>query len=425
MATFVVSRRVLLIAFHFPPVRGSSGVQRTLKFARYLADYGWEPAVLTVNPRAYPAVGDELLAEIPASVPVKRAFALDASRHLAVGGRYPQILAWPDRWSSWLLGAVPAGLRLIRRWRPKVLWSTYPIATAHLAGLALHRMTGLPWVADFRDSMTEPDYPRDAHVRNIYRWIERRAVARADRVIFTAPGTQRMYEERYPELPPSHWACIPNGFDEDNFRELRDIEMPCGNSCSRLVLLHSGVLYPSERDPTAFFDAVARLKRTGRISARDLSIRLRATKFDDLYGQMLADRDIRDIIELAPQTSYREALGEMLGVDGLLIFQASNCNHQIPAKAYEYMRAGRPVLALTDPTGDTALLMREAGIDTIAPLDDTLEIERALENFLRLLRLDAAPVANEQVASHYSRRAQTANLAALLDQLVNEQRLHQ
>ncbi|MHB8847456.1 MAG: glycosyltransferase, partial [Burkholderiales bacterium] len=75
-------------------------------------------------------------------------------------------------------------------------------------------------------------------------------------------------------------------------------------------------------------------------------------------------------------------LTEMLTTDGLLILQASNCNHQIPAKLYEYMRAGRPILALTDPVGDTAKLLQEAGIHTIAPLDDVEAIQEKLLDFL-------------------------------------------
>src|SRR4051812_32426823 len=127
-------KRILLIAYHFPPLRGSSGIQRTLRFARYLPEFGWQPAVLTATPGAYPEVAPASIAEIPAGVPVHRALALDTARHLALAGRYPGFLARPDRWKSWWLSAVPAGLALVRRFAPDALWSTYPIATAHAIG---------------------------------------------------------------------------------------------------------------------------------------------------------------------------------------------------------------------------------------------------------------------------------------------------
>jgi hypothetical protein len=125
-----------MIAYHYPPFCGGSGVLRTLKFSRYLPEQGWRPIALSANPRAYPQCGEEQLSEIPRSAVVERAFALDTARHLAIRGAYARWLAQPDRWSSWWFGAVPAGLRLIRTYRPEVIWSTYPIPTAHLIGLA-------------------------------------------------------------------------------------------------------------------------------------------------------------------------------------------------------------------------------------------------------------------------------------------------
>ena len=126
------ARRVLMIAFHFPPLAGSSGIQRTLRFVQHLPAHGWQPLVLTAHPRAYEATSADLLGSIPPDTVVERAFALDTARHLAVAGRYPGFLARPDRWRSWALGAVPAGLAMIRRHRPDVIWSTYPIASGRV-----------------------------------------------------------------------------------------------------------------------------------------------------------------------------------------------------------------------------------------------------------------------------------------------------
>jgi len=116
--------------------------------------------------------------------------------------------------------------------------------------------------------------------------------------------------------------------------------------------------------------------------------------------------------------SFANALAEMLTVDGLLVLQAANCNDQIPAKAYEYLRAGRPLLALTDPIGDTADVIRRAGIDTIAPLDDSQAILAALIDFLQRIEQGNAPLANRQAVLDASRRGRTAQFARLLDQLV-------
>src|SRR6266513_372270 len=140
-------KKILMIAFHYPPSQGSSGVHRTLNFSRYLPDHGWQPIILTVTPGAYPAIEQSGYARIPVNFPVERALALDSAQHLAVGGAYPKWIAMPDRWIRWWPAGLMRGLQLIWRHRPKVIWSTFPIATAHLIALSLHRLPGVPWVA--------------------------------------------------------------------------------------------------------------------------------------------------------------------------------------------------------------------------------------------------------------------------------------
>jgi glycosyltransferase involved in cell wall biosynthesis len=409
-------KRVLLVAFHFPPVRGSSGVQRTLAFARYLPEFGWEPAVLTVHPRAYPEVGEDLLRSVPEGLEVARAFALHAPRHLAVAGRYPLLFALPDEWSTWWLGGVASGLRLLRRFRPQVLWSTFPIATAHCIGATLQRRSGLPWVADCRDSMTETDYPPNPWRRRVYRRIERALVERAARVVFTAPGALRMYAERYPAAPSALWSVIANGYDEEAFPQGAPGPAPVAGR--PLKLLHSGALYPSERDPRPFYAAVAAMKAAGELDAARARIVLRATGYDAHHRRLIDAAGVGDVVALEGHLPYREALAEMAAADGLLVFQASNCNHQIPAKLYEYLRAGRPILALTDPSGDTAGAVRGAGLDTIAPLHDEGAIRAALRAFLGRLRDGTAPRPDPVAVAGASRRARARELAELLDAVV-------
>lgn len=408
-------KRVLMIAYHYPPVQGSSGVHRTVNFVRYLPESGWEPHVLTVNPRAYESVTDE---QTDPTV-VTRAFGLDTARHLAVRGSYPGIFALPDRWITWWLGAVPAGLGLIRKHRPEVIWSTYPIATAHLIGLTLSKITGIPWVADFRDSMTEDNYPSDPRKRRIYQWIERHVVTNAKHVIFTAPGAVRMYAERYPDLPASKWVHLPNGYDEDAFikAEYKKTEEKIKNKPVKLV--HSGILYPSERDPHPLFDALADLRNCGEIVPGEFIVVLRGTAHDDIYRSSIASRGIEDIVSLEPPVPYVQALEEMLQADGLLLLQASNCNHQIPAKLYEYLRAQRPILALTDPLGDTAQVLSEAGAGIVAPLNSKEKIVKALREFLLTVHGEEIFVADQELVSRYSRRSQTAVLARILEQSVS------
>jgi glycosyltransferase involved in cell wall biosynthesis len=407
-------KRLLMIAYHFPPLAGSSGIQRTLRFVQQLPEWGWKPIVLTAHPRAYATVGDDLVREVPEGTVVERAFALDSSRHLAIMRRYPGFLARPDRWLPWYWGAVPAGLKLVRRYRPAALWSTYPIATAHLIGAALRRRTGLPWIADFRDPMAQDGYPADPKTWQAFKAIEDEALHQAACSAFTTPGAARMYRQRYPDVAAGRVAVIENGYDEESYAGLA--ASPPLNP-GRITLLHSGIVYPSERDPTQLFVAMRRLRGTGELRAETFSLRLRAPVHDAMIGKLAAEHGVADLIEVLPTIPYRDALEEMLRADGLLVLQAANCNEQIPAKLYEYLRARRPVLALTDPAGDTAGVLRAAGLTDIARLDSAEEIRAALARFVERIGAGTAALPLAEHVAGASRRARTRELAALLDRV--------
>jgi hypothetical protein len=204
---------------------------------------------------------------------------------------------------------------MIRKYRPDVLWATYPIATAHIAGLLLSRLSGVPLIADYRDSMTEPTYPTDPLQWRIYTAIEARVVRHAVRCVFTTPGARRMYEARYPDVAPPRLHVIENAFDEENFRSAELLEPTIGSN-RPFTLVHSGVVYPSERDPGPLFRALGRHRRTGQIDASGFRLVLRATGHDDLYAPILADQGIEDLVELAPPLPYAQALRGGLNVSG-------------------------------------------------------------------------------------------------------------
>ena len=411
---------MLIVAFHFPPQAGSSGQLRALKFCRYLPEFGWQPSVLTLNARAYEAIDARGEKAIPPGTPVYHAFALDTKRHLGFRGAYLDFMALPDRWVSWLLGAIPAGLHAIRKQHASIILSTFPIASAVLVGYALHRITGKPWVVDLRDSMTEAGYPREPRMRRVWLWLERQAVRRASRIIFTADSTRRMYLERYPGLSPDKLLVISNGFDEEDFRAFLTSATPPIVEFRPLRLLHTGLIYPEERDPRPFFRALSRLKKENRISKTSLQIAFRASGAEDLYRSLLQENDIADIIELQPHVPYAQALQECFAADGLLLFQAANCNHQIPAKAYEYLRLRKPIFALTTQTGDTAALLKEVGGSSIVDLANEEDIYRGLPQFLSSLQNASHQLPDTVAIQRYARRNQAEQLARCLSELKSE-----
>jgi glycosyltransferase involved in cell wall biosynthesis len=293
--------------------------------------------------------------------------------------------------------------------------------SAALIGLWIQRFTGLPWVLDLRDPMSQDDYPRDALVRRVWSVVERACMRRVTRVVFTAEATRQMYLERYPEfLKPEMCVLISNGYDEADFRDLQIPEpgpVPAGRP---IRLVHSGLIYPVERDPRPMFNAVGRLKKMGRVSADKIQIVFRAPGSEDLYRTLLAERDIADLIVLEPHMPYRQALQECADADGLLIFQAADCDKQIPAKAYEYLRIGKPILALTTHTGDTAALLREVGGATIVNIASEDEIYEGLSAFVDALRVGTHPLPDRDKIQRYTREAQAGQLARVLDGLTGK-----
>ena len=404
-----------MIAFHFPPLAGSSGIQRTLRFVQHLPAHGWNPIVLSAHPRAYDRTSNDLLSSVPPHTVVERAFALDASRQLSLRGRYPGFLARPDRWRSWVLGAIPAGLRLIRRYQPDIIWSTYPIATAHLIGHHLRRLTGIPMVADFRDPMVQDGYPADPQTYRSFERVEQRVVRDAARLVFVAPSAQAVYRTRYPHVAAERFVLIENGYDEESFIEAeRGLDAtPLNPGC--FTLLHSGIVYPSERDPSAMFEALGRMKRDGRVDSRSLRLRFRAPIHDELLQRLASSSNTSDLIEVLPPIPYASALQEMLRADGLLVMQGANCNEQVPAKLYEYFRAGRPILGLADPVGDTAKVMIAAGVGNVAALERAGEAEAAMTRYLVEARSGMASAVPRRVLENMSRRARARALAAVFE----------
>jgi glycosyltransferase involved in cell wall biosynthesis len=408
-------KRVLMVAYHFPPLTGSSGIQRTLRFVQHLPKFGWQPLVLSTTTGAYERISHDLDSEMPPGTVVRRAVALDSARHLSLWGRHVAALARPDRWMSWRFDGVRQGMKMIREFRPDVLWSTYPIATAHLIGAELHRRSGIPWVADFRDPMAQDGYPADPATWQQFKAIEEQAAEQAHCCMFTTPGAARVYRERYPEAA-ARIVVLENGYDEESFAGLQTAPNLEALNPGAFTLLHSGLVYPQERDPTQLFEALHRLKASRAPGSAVLKIRFRAAVHDQLIHRLAAAHGVQDLVEVCPPLPYTEALQEMLRADALLVLQAANCNEQIPAKIYEYLRAGRPIVCLSDPQGDTVGVLRRAGVDMFAALDSVDQIETLLTHLLTDKAAHQVPT--PEAVADASRQGRTASLASYLNRIM-------
>jgi glycosyltransferase involved in cell wall biosynthesis len=270
--------------------------------------------------------------------------------------------------------------------------------------------------------MAQDGYPADPKTWQSYQTIEADAAMRAKACVFTTPGAARLYQARYPSAA-HRMRVIENGYDEESFeahpapnaRLSPQVRAP-QRGPAPFILLHSGLVYPSERDPTQLFAALSQLQATGQLSPSEFRLRFRASGHEGLLQTLGAHYGVSEFIECLPALPYRDALEEMMAVDALLVMQASNCNAQIPAKLYEYLRAGQPILGLTDPTGDTAWVLKNAGIKTIAKLDCTEDIAQQLPKFLHQCRLNESDLPTPSAVQQASRRKRSESLVRLLNE---------
>ncbi len=346
-------KTILMIALDFPPCQ-SAGVQRTLKFAEYLAELGWQPIVLTVNEDVYRNVDKQQ--QIPDEIKVYRCHSYDSSVDFAYKGKYFGWSKIPDRWWSWAINAIPMGKSLISKYKPSVIWSTYPVSTAHYIGYKLHQHSGIPWIADYRDPL---QCRYDSNVERysfVAKWIERKAIENACKAIFTTEKAAQMYQKLYPNELLSKFAVIENGYDEANFENLPVIAV---KETEKFVLLHSGSIYSEGRDPSELFLALSELKQENKLSQENFILMFRGGVCTEKHSKTIKKLAIEDIVTFTQNIPYKESLIEMMQADCLLILQGALFNNQIPSKAYEYIRTGKPIMALTGVGGATEGLLEK------------------------------------------------------------------
>ena len=415
------TRRLLMIAFHYPPAN-ASGTLRALKFSRYLREFDWEVSLLTVPEGCHEVLDPALLAQVPAEVRVHRAFCVDTRRAFSILGRYPAFAAVPDRYVSWLPFAFWRGLQVIRAQGVDAIFSTSPVPTAHLVAYALKRATGLPWVADFRDPWGSGQ-ARGRLRQRVETRMEQAVVRRADRVVGT---TEELAEElgRRIGAGPSHkTVAIYNGYDESDFAALRATNGAEPVFC----ITHAGLLYPAFRHPAVFLRAVRACLDDGRLPA-DTRVHFLGSgplARDPAVQRLIAAAGLERVVTITERIAYREALQTMMDSSALLLLQGGQETHaQVPNKAFEYLRSGRPILCLAPARSATARVLRDfTGVFSADP-DDADGVTRQLAEVAEAWRRRPAGFdrAAEGVA-RYSRQGAARALVGLLDGLVAQRGL--
>jgi glycosyltransferase involved in cell wall biosynthesis len=409
--------KVLVLAFHFPP-SGGGGVQRTLKHVKYLPDEGIVATVIAAAD-AFPIRDETLLAEVPAAVNVVRTGVLRSpaaeegvAGMLRLAGLPPAPetnLLWPDVRAGWLVPAVSEGLRAIAAESPDVIYSTHPPATAHLVALVLHRISGIPWVADFRDAWTlDPlfssygaSFPEFTAARD---FLEATITAEAE---FVTAADDSM-DLRGLAMSAPRRVTIGNGVDPADFSAQTTSR---GTDPKRLRLAHVGTLHHM-RDGASLFDALRLGVNSGRLDSSTLEVRL--------VGWTTPAVDLPNDLPITATgyVNHSEAIAEMSCASALLFYEEPE-RKAVTGKIYEYLATGLPILCATSPDNLGASLVRELGAGVCVDVRDPAATAGAIAEFQDAWldgRLRVRPAVGEEALRRFSRRDRAAELAGVLRQ---------
>jgi hypothetical protein len=432
-------RRVLILSYYFPP-SGGPGVQRILKTVRYLGEYGWQPTVVTVREGAYPKHDATLLKEVPPTVTVERTRSLEPfawyaaltgrgeNDAVAVGSVAGRGTSWAERLARWIRAnvflpdarvgwvpyAVTRGLRLLtdamQTPEPNfdAILTTGPPHSTHLAGWVLHRLTDVPWLADFRDPWTDINYyhelPHMPLARRLDAALERLVVRSASAVVSVSPTWCGLMSRKGAKSV----YLVQNGYDAADFPRFA-----YGPSEDAFVLTYVGSLYAS-RNPVTLWRTLQRLRAAGCIPK--LRLRLVGT-VEPVVHASLRRYGLDAIAEHVPYVPHREAIGYMQKASLLLLVveRFGQDAGMLTGKVYEYLASRRPVLGIGPPEGDASLLLDATMAGTMVDQEDAAGIAALVQGYYTAWEHGHKPTgAPMYVVREFSRQAQTAALADAL-----------
>lgn len=455
-------KKVLFIAHFFPPI-GGSGVQRPTKFVKYLPQFGWQPYVITTDqPYADQGWDETLLAEVPASVKIWRVPTprpQPANRLAAWVGWRPGAPAQPgttevtsgsapvqqrpplkrrlrkialsplyavqdppiDLALFWSLRIVPLARRIIAEQQIDAVITTAPPWSPLVAGRLLQKLTGKPWIADFRDPWTDNTFiyfPTPAQ-RSFDQRVERDILAHADAVVsVTQPWLEGLKDKVAGKSGTRPFVLIPNGWDQADFPDLPAIQAglpPPHSPDGRIVLLHPGSAYQEE--PLPLLAALDRLADDG-VALDRLCFHFVGYVHPADRAGILASPHGR-LFRFDPErVPHAEALRLMRNAHVLLLLLRKGPDAS-SGKIFEYMVAGRPVVAIGARDGVAAQMVRACGIGRAVQPNEHKDLASVLHTIITDYGQFTAEVyrPNWGEIDKYERRSLTSDLSKTLNRI--------
>ena len=426
-----MQKRVLIITYYWPP-SGGSGVQRWLKFAKYLPEAGWEPVIFTPENPDFDLKDETLLKEISPNLEVIRfpiwepyqLFAKVKKQGKSHPGRMleqqkkgflEKVVIWlranllvPDPRVFWVKPSVQFLNQLLQEGQFQAIITTGPPHSLHLIGQKLKQKHGIPWLADFRDPWSQWEFldtlPMLSFIRRRHEALEQKVLQEADVVVTISPTFQRDLER----LSGRKIDLITNGYDP---ADIPQDFAPRPKAANQLHLVYTGII-DAIRNPLPLMQA---LKAEFEIGGEEVSWTFVGKVSEQVQQQVEADSWLQAHIHFAGYVPHHQVFEFYAHTDALVLIltDTKNAKGNIPGKLFEYLATGLPVLALGDPQGDSATLLSQAGAGAVLSHGDQLAMRQAL----RVLYQTAG--ASQAVGSleAYSRKTGSNQVAELLDKV--------
>ncbi len=432
-------KKVLIITYYWPPGAGA-GVQRWLKFAKYLREFGWEPVIYTpANPES-PEQDPSLLKDLPTGVQVIRRRIREPYRLFRwftgqpAGSKFqPGFLNESDspgikhRLATWLRGNlfipdarkwwVTPSVRFLSGWLPHhpvhALVSTGPPHSMHLIALHLKKKLGLPWLADFRDPWTQIDFyhklmlspaaDRRHHV------LEKRVLQSADQVV----AVTRQNAESLARIAGREVVVVTNGFDPDDYEGLP------GYDHKLFTITHLGSMN-ADRNPLALWKVLQELLEEDPRWKEFLRIRL-IGKTDVSVQEAIRRNRLAGQTETIRYLPHDRALAEA-SRSALLLLPLNRVPHAggiATGKLYEYLALDRPILCIGPPDGEAARIIEDTGAGSTADFEGEDRLGKVLKGHFEAF-LQKQLVRPRADITAYSRRELAGRMAGLLDRVSNK-----
>ncbi len=424
--------KVLIITYYWPPA-GGPGVQRWLKFVKYLRDYGIEPIVFIPENPNYPMLDNSLESEIPEGITILKKpifepyqvagfFAKDQTKTISKGIIAAEKnqsflqksllfirgnLFIPDARKFWIKPSVKFLNTYLKEEGIKKIITTGPPHSLHLIGLKLKQELDLKWIADFRDPWTQIGYHKKLKLtessKKKHLSLEREVLNSADQIITTSFTTKAEFAEKT-NKPIS---VITNGFDaEENEAQTNELD-------TKFSISHIGSLL-SERNPENLWKAIAELTKEDISFAEDLELKLAGTISEEVITS-IKSVGLGEKLQLLGYVSHKQAIALQQKSRLLLLIEINSEETRgiIPGKLFEYLMAKRPILAIGPQKWDVQQILEETGAGEYFQYSEKDELKSIiLSHYKRYKNGDGNFVKGE--IQQYHRKNLTRKLASLI-----------